>query len=115
MRSVTIVSVLCASALIAGCAARPAPATAGPPPPAGGNPPPPGYGPPPPSSTYNIGGYAVSKRFFWLGLAAATLGTGAFLDNVPGSAKDGDLQASDFFPAGLYIFGGSFFIAGMAK
>lgn len=114
MRSATIVSVLVASALVAGCAARPAPATAAPPPP-GAHPPPPGYGPQPPSKTYNIGGYAVSKRFFWLGLAAVTLGTGAFLDNVPGSAKDGDLQATDFFPVGLYTLGGGFFIGGLAQ
>lgn len=114
MRSVTIVSVICASALIAGCAARPMPVTA-PPPAAGARPPPPGYGPPPPPTTYNIGGYAVSKRFFWLGLAAVTLGSGAFLDNVPGSASDGELAASDFFPVGLYCLGGGFLIGGVAQ
>lgn len=114
MRSATIVSVCCVVALAAGCAARPAPSTSAPPP-AGSRPPPPGYGPQPASSTYNIGGYEVSKRFFWLGLAAVTLGGGAFLDNVPGSAKDGDLQASDFFPVGLYCLGGGFVIGGLAQ
>jgi hypothetical protein len=114
MRSVTIVSVLCASALIAGCAARPMPASSAPPPP-GSHPPPPGYGPQPAPTTYNIGGYAVSKRFFWLGLAAVTLGGAAFLDNVPGSAKDGEIQATDFFPVGLYALGGGFFIGGVAQ
>jgi len=113
MRSVAIVSVLCASALVAGCAARPMPASS--PPPAGGRPPPPGYGPQPASSSYNLGGYEVSKRFFWVGLALATLGTGAFLDNVPGSAKDGDLQALDFFPVGLYVLGGGFLIGGVSQ
>ena len=114
MRSVTIVSVLCASALIAGCAGRPMPASSTPPPP-GGNPPPPGYGPQPPSKSYNIGGFEVSKRFFWMGLAAVTLGTAAFMDNVPYAAKDGDLTAYDFFPVGLYTLGGGFFIGGAAQ
>jgi hypothetical protein len=100
------------SALLAGCAARPAPASG--PPPAAGRPPPPGYGPHA-TDTYNIGGYAISKRFFWLGLAAVTLGTGAFLDNVPGSATDGELQATDFFPVGLYTLGGGFLIGGLAQ
>ena len=114
MRSVTIVSVLCAAALVAGCAAKMAPASS-PPPAAGGNPPPPGYGPQPPSKSYNIGGYEVSKRFFWMGLAVVTLGSAAFLDNVPYSAKDGDLTAYDFFPVGLYTLGGGFFIGGAAQ
>lgn len=114
MRSVAIVSVLCASALVAGCAARPMPAS-GPPPPAGGNPPPPGYGPQPPSQSYNIGGFEVSKRFFWMGLAAVTLGTAAFMDNVPFAAHDGELSAYDFFPVGLYTLGGGFFIGGAAQ
>lgn len=113
MRSRAIVSVLLASALAAGCAARPMPASG--PPPAGGRPPPPGYGPQPPSKSYNIGGYEVSKRFFWMGMAALTLGTAAFLDNVPYSANDGDLTAYDFFPVGLYTLGGGFFIGGAAQ
>ncbi len=108
MRSAMVVSVLVASALAVGCAARPMPATAGPPP-AGGRPPPPGYGPQS-TTTYNIGGYEVNKKLFWLAMSAATLGAAAFLDNVPGSAKDGQLGAMDFVPVGLYTLGGGFFI-----
>jgi hypothetical protein len=91
------------------------PPSSSPPPPPGSLPLPPGHGPPGPSNTYTIGGFEISKQLFWLGLAAGTLGTGLFLDNVPGAAKDGDLSAYDFFPPGLYVFSFSFFIAGVSQ
>lgn len=104
MRLVTFATVLAVSAFAVGCVARPvgAPASpaAAPPPGTSSRPPPPGMGPAP-NNTYDIGGYAVNKRLFWLGMATVTVLGGVFMDNVPGSASDGELGAMDFVPIGL--------------
>ena len=75
-----------------------------------------GPGSPPPGTpqqqpnTYNIGGYAVNKTVFWLGMAGAMIVGGVVLDNVPESASNGELDVMDFVPVGLYTVGGIFLI-----
>jgi hypothetical protein len=75
-----------------------------------------GPGAPPPGTpsqqpnTYNIGGYAVNKTAFWLGMAGAAIIGGVVLDNVPETASNGELDVMDFVPVGLYTVGGIFVI-----
>jgi hypothetical protein len=93
-------SVITTALLVGGCAARQ---------PTGPGAPPPGT-PVQPANTYNIGGYAVNKTVFWLGMSGAMILGGVVLDNVPESASNGELDVMDFVPVGLYTVGGIFLI-----
>jgi hypothetical protein len=96
----SIASALLTTLLVAGCAARQQ---------TGPGTPPPGT-PASTTNTYNIGGYAVNKTVFWLGLAGATILGGVVLDNVPETASNGEVDVMDFVPVGLYTVGGIFAI-----
>ena len=87
--------------LAGGCSVSTQPRAAGSPPPGSG---------PAVSNTYNIGGYQVNKRLFWLGLAGVTILGGVILDNAPDSASNGQFDGMDVVPVGLYGLGTGFLI-----
>lgn len=95
----TLASVI-TTALLVGCAAKQQ---------TGPGSPPPGT-PQPAPNTYNIAGYQVNKTAFWLSMAGAAIIGGVVLDNVPETASNGEVDALDFVPVGLYVMGGIFVI-----